>query len=79
MALRVVQVERELKDTLRKPACEALGPTATDAEVERLAGEVYDGPTVADVVLETDADRARRERRTRLAVEEMDRWGKGTY
>ena len=79
MTVRVVQVERELQEMLRKTACEALGPYATDSEVERLAGEVYDGPTVADVVLETDADRARRQRRTRLAVEEMDRWGKGTY
>ena len=79
MTVRVVQVERELQEMLRKTACEALGPYATDSEVERLAGEVYDGPTVPDVVSETDADCVRRQRRTRLAVEEMDRWGKGTY
>ena len=77
--VRVVQVERELQETLRKTAREALGPQATDSEVERLAGEVYNGPAATDMAPETDGERARRQRRTRLAIEEMDRWGKGAY
>ena len=76
MTVRVVEVERELEETLRKTAREALGPKAADGDVERLAGEVYDEPTAADVVPEIDKERARRQRRTRLAIEEMDRWGK---
>ena len=79
MTVRVVQVERELQETLRKTAREALGPRASASEVERLAGEAYYGPTATDIVPETDGERARRQRRTRLAIEEMDRWGKGTY
>ena len=79
MTVRVVQVERELQETLRNAAREALGPQATDSEVERLAGEVYDGPTATDMVPETDRERERRQQETRLAIEEMDRWGKGTY
>ena len=79
MTVRVVEVERELEETLRKAARDALGPKATDGEVERLAGEVYDGPISARTVPETDRERAVRQRRTRLAIEEMDRWGKGTY
>ena len=79
ITVRVVQVERELQETLRKTAREALGPQATDSEVERLAGEVYNGPAATDMAPETDGERARRQRRTRLAIEEMDRWGKGAY
>lgn len=79
MTVRVVQVERELQEALRKTARETLGPKASDSEIERLAGEVYDGPKAADAAPETDGERARRQRRTRLAIEEMDRWGKGTY
>jgi hypothetical protein len=77
--VRVVQVERELQEALRKTARETLGPKASDSEIERQAGEVYDGPKAADAAPETDGERAHRQRRTRLAIEEMDRWGKGTY
>jgi hypothetical protein len=71
----VIQVERELEDRLRARAREALGPNASEDEVNALADEVYYGPEEDNGYQETDAERAAYDQEIEETIAMMDRWG----
>ena len=67
--LSTIQTDRELKTRLRAVARKALGPDASEADVEAWANEVYDGPPEAPGGTARD-----RIRRSEEAAIELERW-----
>ena len=72
--IRTIAVERELLEECRKSAREQLGSSATEAEVEAIGTQLYEGPPPRPGYHETEAQRQRRETNTRLARENYRRW-----
>ena len=72
--LSTIKTDRNLKARLRAIAREALGPNASEAEVEAWAHEAYDGPTPRFPPQESPETSQDRIRRSEEAAIELERW-----